>query len=103
MIVRAPLWGRVIVALLGAMTLAITTGLAIAGRSEEITIAVGPLEMRFPPFQGLAGLFPNFTLWTTETLWLSIFWLAIAALATGATVWSDELPRRARLWLRSES
>ena len=102
-IVRAPLWGRIIVALLGAMTLATTIGLAIAGRAQEITIAVDPFEMRFPPFQGLAGLFPNFTLWTTETLWLTIFWLAIAALVTGATVWSDELPRRVRLWLRSES
>ena len=102
-IVRAPLWGRIIVALLGAMTLATTIGLAIAGRAEEVTIAVDPFEMRFPPFQGLAGLFPNFTLWTTETWWLSIFWLTIAVLVTGATVWSDELPRRVRLWLRSES
>ena len=102
-IVRAPLWGRIIVALLGAMTLATTIGLAIAGRAQEITIAVDPFEMRFPPFQGLAGLFPNFTLWTTETLWLTIFWLAIAALVTGATVWSDELLRPVGLWLRSES
>ena len=102
-VVRAPLWGRIVIALLGAMTLATTIGLALAGRAEEITIAVDPFEMQFPPFQGLAGLFPNFTLWTTETWWLTIFWLAMAALVTGATVWSDELPRRVRLWFRSKS
>ncbi len=102
-VVRAPLWGRIVIALLGAMTLATTIGLAMAGRAEEITIAVDPFEMQFPPFQGFAGLFPNFTLWTTETWWLTIFWLAVAALVTGATVWSDELPRWVRLWLRSKS
>lgn len=102
-VVRAPLWGRIVIALLGAMTLATTIGLAMAGRAEEITIAVDPFEMQFPPFQGLAGLFPNFTLWTTETWWLTIFWLAVAALVTGATVWPDELPRRVRVWFRSKS
>ena len=99
-VVRAPLWGRVSVALLGLLTLATTYGLALAGRSGEVTIAVDPFNMTFPPFQGLSGLFPLYTLWTTETWWLTIFWLALAALVTGVTIWPkapDWLRRRTRL------
>ena len=87
LLARLPLWGRISVAVLGALTLAITAGLAQAGRSGEITIAVDPFDMAFPAFQGLAGLFPLYTWWTTETWWLTWFWLALAGLATGAVAW----------------
>jgi len=100
LVVKAPLWGRIVVALLGTMTLATTIGLALAGRAEEIVIAVDPFNMGFPPFRGLAGLFPNYTLWTTETWWLTFLWLAIAILAVGATIWPDELPGSLRRWLK---
>ena len=100
LVVRAPLWGRIVVALLVAMTLATTLGLALAGRAEEIVIAVDPFNMGFPPFRGLAGLFPNYTLWTTETWSLTFLWLAIAILAVGATIWPDEFPGSLRRWLR---
>ena len=103
LVVRAPLWGRIVITLLGVMTLATTLGLAIAGRTGEITIAVDPFNMGFPPFRGLAGLFPNYTLWTTETWWLTIFWLAIAILVVGATIWPDELSHRLRRSLRLTS
>ena len=87
MVSRAPLWGRVAIVVLGILTLANTYGVAAAGLAEEITIAVDPFDMAFPPFQGLAGLFPLYTSWTSETRWLTYFWLALAALATGATIW----------------
>ena len=86
-LVRLPLWGRISVGIFGAMTLATTAGLAQAGRSGEITIAVDPFDMAFPAFQGLNGLFPLYTWWTTETWWLTYFWLALAGLATGAVAW----------------
>ena len=91
---RAPRWGRIAVASLGAMTLATTYGLAKAGRSGEITIAVDPFDMVFPAFQGLNGLFPLYTWWTTETWWLTYFWLTLAGLVMGAVVW----PEVARLY-----
>ena len=84
---RMPLWGRISIAVLGLLTLANTYGVAAAGRAEEIVIAVDPFDMAFPPFQGLAGLFPLYTSLTTETWWLTYFWLALAALVTGATIW----------------
>ena len=101
-VARTPLWGRVAVALLGVLTLATTYGLAMAGRAEEVAIAVDPFDMGFPPFQGLSGLFPNYTLWTAETWWLTFFWLAMALLVAGATV-LPEIPDRSWRWLRSTS
>ena len=100
-VVRASFWGRIAVALLGVLTLATTYGLAMAGRAGEVTIAVDPFEMGFAPFRGLAGIFPLYTLWTTETWWLTVFWLAVAALVTGATVW-PEVQGRFRLSARAE-
>ena len=94
---RVPLWGRLSIVVLGALTLAMTYGLAAAGRAGEITIAVDPFDMAYAPFRGLAGLFPLFTWWTTETWWLTFFWLALAGLATGATVWSQFAGLCARL------
>ena len=87
LLLRTPLWGRITVVMLGVLTLATTYGLAVAGRSGEITIAVDPFDMGFPPFQGLAGLFTLYTWWTTETWWLTIFWLSLAGLLTGASIW----------------
>ena len=89
MVSRLPLWGRITIGLLGIMTMANTYGLAIAGRSEEITIAVNPFDMSFPAFQGLAGLFPLYTWWTIETWWLTFFWLTLGGLITGASIWPE--------------
>ena len=97
LLVRTPLWGRITAAMLGVLTLATTYGLAVAGRSGEITIAVDPFDMAFSPFQGLAGLFPLFTWWTTETWWLTIFWLSLAGVLTGAAIWPQILAATGRL------
>ena len=97
LLARLPLWGRISAAVLGALTLATTAGLAQAGRSGEITIAVDPFNMAFPAFQGLAGLFPLYTWWTTETWWLTWFWLTLAVLATGAVVWPEIADRLQKL------
>ena len=96
---RASLWGRISGAVLCALTLSMTAGLAQAGRSGEITIAVDPFDMTFPAFQGLAGLFPLYTRWTTETWWLTYFWLALAGLVTGAVVWPEVVRLYGRLRL----
>ncbi len=96
MVVRAPLWGRVGIALLGVLTVATTAGLALSGRAGEVTIAIDPFDMAYPPFQGLAGLFPLYSWWTIETWWLTIFWLVLAGLLIGATAW-PEIPGRSRL------
>ena len=77
-IAKVPPWGRIFVAVLGALTLATTAGLAQAGRAQEITIAVDPFDMAVPAFQSLSGLFPLYTWWTVETWWLTWFWLALA-------------------------
>ncbi len=89
LIARTPPWGKIAVALLGAYTLAITVGLALAAHAQEIAIAVDPFDMSYPPFQGLAGLFPWYSWWTAETWWLTWFWLTLAGLVTGAMVWTD--------------
>ena len=99
LITKAPLWGRIPVALLGVLTLGITYSLALAGRSGEITVAVDPFDMAFSHFPGLAGLFPLYTWWTTETWWLTIFWLVMAVLRAGAILRTESLrpARRPRL------
>ena len=97
-IVRVPLWGRIAIGLLGLLTLLNTWGLAAAGRAGEITIAVDPFDMAFPPFQILSGLFPLYTWWTTETWLLTWFWLTLLALATGATVWPEVSASLRRVW-----
>ena len=95
---RASQWGRVAVALLGVVTLATTYGLAVAGRAEEITIAVDPFDIAYPLFQGLSGLFPLYTWWTVETWWLTYFWLALAGLVTGAIAWDEVKGLCTRFW-----
>ena len=98
--VRTPLWGKVTVAVLGIYSLVITAGLAVAGHTGEITIAVDPFDMAFPPFQGLAGLFPLYTWWTTETWRLTFLWWALAGLAIGATVWLEIVLKGRKVKLR---
>ena len=87
LLARATLWGRITAGVLAALTLATTSGLALAGRSGDVTIAVDPFDMRFPPFQGLSGLFPLYTWWTVETWWLTIAWLAVGGSVTAAAIW----------------
>ena len=99
---RLPLWGRISVGVLGALSLATTAGLAQAGRAQEITIAVDPFDMAFPAFQGLSGLFPLYTWWTVETWWLTWFWLGLAGLVTGALVW-PEIVRCYSKWIGSSA
>ena len=84
---RAPVWGKIALALLGVYTLAITAGLAQAGHAGEITIAVDPFDMRYPPFQSVASLFPLYTWWTAETWRLTILWLAAGAGSVALAVW----------------
>ena len=88
-VARSPLWGKVGVALLGCYSLAITVGLASAAQAGEVTIAVDPFDMAFPPFQGLAGWFPLYTSWTIETWWLTFFWLTLGGLAIGTMAWTE--------------
>ncbi len=80
---------RLVMALLGVCTLAFTAGLAHAGRVGEITIAVDPFDMTFVPFQAVAGLFPLYTLWTTETWQLTYAWWAAFVVATAAVLWPE--------------
>ncbi len=84
---RAPVWGKIALALLGVYTLAITAGLALAGHAGEITIAVDPFDMRYPPFQVLAPLFPLYTWWTAETWQLTIGWLAAGVGSVALAAW----------------
>ena len=71
--------------------MATTFALARSGRAGEVTIAIDPFDMAYPPFQGLAGLFPLYSWWTIETWSLTIFWLALAGLLIGATAWPEIL------------
>ena len=86
LVARTPVWGRIAFVLLGAYSIIITAGLALAGHTGEITIAVDPFDMDYPPFQMLAGLFPLYTWWTEETWRLTILWLAIAGVSTVLTI-----------------
>ena len=99
LIVKVPLWGRILAAVLGVLTVVTTAGLAKAGRAGEITIAVDPFDMSFPPFQGLSGLFPLYTWWTSETWWLTFLWLALAGLVTVAVIWPEVVQAYRRLRL----
>ena len=77
-----PAWGRSAVGALGLYTLVVTGGLAHAGHVGEVTIAVDPFDMSFPPFQGPSVLFPDYRSWTVETWGLTVMWL----LAGGASI-----------------
>ncbi len=71
-------WGM---AALGLYGIAVTGGLAYAGHTREVTIAVDPFEMGFPLFRELSWAFPQYTSWNWETWLLTIAWLAIATAA----------------------
>ena len=77
----APGWARAAMALLAVYGTAITAGLARAGHSGEVRIAVDPFDMSYPPFQAVAWLFPDYRSWTLETWVLTVFWLALAGLS----------------------
>lgn len=93
-VANAHLWVKVGVAALGIYSLVITLSLAVAGHGGEITIALDPFDMEFPPFRGLSGLFPLYTWWTTETWRLTFLWLGLAGLATGAVIWPEIVKKR---------
>ena len=95
---RAGTFARMFLAALGAYTLTITAGLALAGRAREITIAVDPFDMTFVPFQAIAGLFPLYTWWTAETWQLTYLWWALFAVATVAAAWLEMAGAGRRLW-----
>ena len=95
---RAGTFARMFLVALVAYTLAITAGLAVAGRAREITIAVDPFDMAFAPFQAIAGLFPLYSWWTKETWQLTYLWWALFAIATGAVVWPETAGAGRRLW-----
>ena len=86
---RAAVWGKAGLALLGVYTLVITAGLAQAGHAGEITLAVDPFDMRYPPFQSVASLFPLYTWWTAETWRLTIWRLAAGAGSVALTAWPE--------------
>ena len=71
-------WGMAVLAMYG---IAVTGGLAYAGHTREVAIAVDPFEMGFPLFRGLSWAFPQYTYWNWETWLLTIAWLSIAAAA----------------------
>ena len=76
-------WRTALVAL-GVYSLAVTAALAQAGRSREVVIAVDPFEMQAGFFRGVAGLFPQYTSWTSETWLLTVAWLGLGGIALAA-------------------
>ncbi len=74
----APTWVRAAIAVVAVYGAAITAGLAHAGHSGDVRIAVDPFDMSFPPFQVLSGLFPDYRAWALETWGLTAFWLTLA-------------------------
>ena len=70
---------RAVMAVLALYGAAVTAGLAHAGHSGQITIAVDPFDMSYPPFAAMAWLFPDYRAWTAGTWTLTCLWLALAA------------------------
>ncbi len=82
----APRWGRIVAASLAVYGVLITAGLARAALSGEVTIAVDPFDMSYPPFQGVSLLFPDYRAWTGETWGLTAMWLVLIALSVAVAV-----------------
>ncbi len=89
------LWGA-----LGAWSLAITAGLALAGHRGDVRVATDPFELDFLAFRALAPLFPDYTWWTTETQVLNAVWVAVFGALAAAAVWRirNRGERRRRLF-----
>lgn len=85
---------RAAIGALAAYGVLVTAGLAYAAHTGQITIAVDPFDMRFPPFQGVSWLFPNYQSWTWETQALTVLWLVVGAvsLRAAARLTSDPVP-----------
>ena len=88
-------WRAALVAL-GGYSLAVTAALAEAGRSREVVIAVDPFELQAVFFRGVAGLFPQYTSWTTETWLLTVAWLGLGGVALAAWAARSWRPRAGR-------
>jgi hypothetical protein len=87
--------------LLAAWSLAITGALVEAGHAREVVIAVDPFEMEAPWFSAVAGLWPQYTSWTTETWLLTVAWLVAGGAAVAAVTahvyglpWRPTAPHR---------
>ena len=65
-----------------AYGLVVTGGLAYAGHTGEVTIAVDPFDMGFLPFKALAWLFPLYTNWGWHTWVTTCVWLTAACAST---------------------
>ncbi len=89
----APRWGRIAAACLGVYGVLITAGLARAALAGEVTIAVDPFDMSYPPYQALSWLFPDYRAWTWETWGLTTMWLLLIALSAAAAVRYGKLRR----------
>lgn len=101
---RATGWGRAAIALLAIYSVVVTAGLALAGHSREITIAVDPFDMVFPPFQVLSPAFPQYTSWTGETWALTVFWVGVATasiVVAASSIRRVPLPIRRRILYRT--
>ena len=91
-----PNWSRGAAAVLGLYTFLVTAGLAYAGHVDEVTMAVDPFDMAFPPFQGPAILFPDYRSWTVETWVLTVMWLTAGGVSVALALrpgWSLTLPK----------
>ena len=75
---RSALGVRWLMLVLAVYGLAVTGGLAYAGHTGEVTIAVDPFDMGFPPFRALSWAFPMYTSWGWHTWTMTCVWLAAA-------------------------
>ena len=83
-VVAVPSRVRAAIAALAVYGAVVTAGLAYAGHTGEITIAVDPFDMRYLPFQGMSWLFPDYRSWTWETQILTVLWLVAGAVSLAA-------------------
>jgi hypothetical protein len=94
LIASLPAWGKALAVALSAISLSFTFALQRAVSEDGIRLAVDPFDMQSAPFRAAAHLFPNYQQWTGETVALTVAWLTVLAVATGAVVWrSYGVPR----------
>jgi hypothetical protein len=87
LVASLPAWGKALAGALGAISLYFTVALHQAGTRDGIRLAVDPFDMQDGLFRLTANVFPNYQRWTDETIALTVAWLTLFALATGAVVW----------------